>query len=178
MNTLLTMFLVGVSLSMDTFSLALCYGTLNISKIKTIILSITVGLFHFFMPLLGLTIGNFVINNIIIDGKYIILIILSFIGIDMILSSIKNEEKKLLTSFVGILLFAFSVSIDSFSTGIGLKLMTNDILSSLIIFSITSAGFTFLGIKLGKILNEKYGKYACIGGGVVLIMLGIFFFLN
>lgn len=178
MNTILTMFLIGLSLSMDTFSLALCYGTLNISKIKTIILSITVGVFHFFMPLLGLTIGNIVINNIIVDGKYIILIILSFIGIDMILSSFKNEEKKLLTSFIGILLFAFSVSIDSFSTGLGLNLMTDNIISAVTIFSLTSAIFTFLGIKLGKCLSDKFGKYACIGGGIVLIILGIFFFLN
>jgi len=175
MNTLLKMFLVGVSLSMDTFSLALCYGTLSLSKSKSIILSIIVGIFHFLMPILGLTIGNVVINNIIIDGKYIILIILSFIGIDMILSSFKNEEKKLLTSFIGMLLFSFSVSIDSFSTGLGLNLMTNNILGTLIIFSLTSASFTFLGIKLGKILNEKYGKYACIIGGTILIILGIFF---
>ena len=178
MNSLLAIFLVGISLSMDTFSLSLCYGTLNISNKKTIILSTIVGLFHFFMPILGLTIGNFIIEHLIIDGKYIILIILSIIGIDMIFSSFKTEERKILTSIFGILIFAFSVSLDSFSTGLGLNLMTNNILGSLIIFTITSASFTFLGVKLGKKLNNKFGKISNMVGGIVLILMGIYFFFK
>lgn len=175
MNTLLTIFLIGISLSMDTFSLSLCYGTLNIPKSKCIALSLVVGIFHFFMPLLGLTVGNMIIGKIIIDGKYIVLIILSLIGIDMILSSFKDEEKKVLTSFAGIILFAFSVSIDSFSTGLGLNLITNNILSAVIIFSLTSSIFTYLGVKLGTKLNEKFGKISNIIGGTVLILIGICF---
>jgi len=178
MNSLLAMFLVGISLSMDTFSLSLCYGTLNLNTNKTIILSIIVGVFHFFMPIVGLTIGNFVIEHLIIDGKYLILIILSLIGIDMLFSSFKTEEKKLLTSFLGILIFAFSVSLDSFSTGLGLNLMTNNIIGSLIIFTITSTSFTFLGVRLGKKLNDKFGKISNMLGGIVLIIMGIYFFLN
>ena len=178
MNSLLAIFLVGISLSMDTFSLSLCYGTLNIGNKKTIILSTIVGLFHFFMPILGLTIGNFIIEHLIIDGKYIILIILSIIGIDMIFSSFKTEERKMLTSMFGILIFAFSVSLDSFSTGLGLNLMTNNIFGSLIIFTITSSTFTLLGIKLGKKLNNKFGKISNMVGGIVLIIIGIYFFFK
>ena len=178
MNTLFTMFLVGVSLSMDTFSLSLCYGTLNLDKKKAIILSAIVGTFHFIMPLIGMTIGNLVINNLIINEKYLILIIFSIIGIDMIYEAFKENDKTLLTSLMGILLFAFSVSIDSFSAGIGLNIMTNNIIETLIIFTITSAIFTFLGIKLGKTLNMKFGKISSILGGLVLIILGIYFFFH
>lgn len=178
MNSLLAIILVGISLSMDTFSLSLCYGTLNLNIKKTIILSIIVGIFHFFMPILGLTIGNFIIEHLIIDGKYLILIILSILGIDMIFSAFKTDEKKLLTSFLGILIFAFSVSLDSFSTGLGLNLMTNNILGSLIIFTMTSASFTFLGVIMGKKLNDKFGKISNIVGGLVLIIMGIYFFLS
>ena len=178
MHTLFTMFLVGVSLSMDTFSLSLCYGTLNLNNKKSILLSIIVGIFHFVMPLIGLTIGNAIINSLIIDGKYLILIILSLIGIDMILEAFKENEKTLLTSFGGILLFAFSVSLDSFSTGLGLNLMTNNIIGTLIIFTITSASFTYLGIKLGKTLSSKFGKISNIIGGIILILLGFYFFFH
>ena len=178
MSPQITIFLIAISLSMDTFSLSLCYGTLNLSKNKVIILSIIVGIFHYFMPLIGMSIGNAIINKLIIDSKYIILIILSFIGIDMILSAIKNEEKNLLTSFIGIILFAFSVSIDSFSTGLGLKLITNEVFDAALIFSIVSALFTYAGIKLGKYLSDKYGKIANIMGGIVLIIIGIVFFFK
>lgn len=175
MSTQLTIFLIAISLSMDTFSLSLCYGTLKLPRNKTILLSLIVGIFHYFMPLIGMSIGSAIIDKLIIDGKYIILIILSFIGVDMILSAIKNEEKNMLTSFLGIIIFAFSVSIDSFSTGLGLKLITNEVFDSVLIFSIVSALFTYAGIKLGKFLSDKYGKIANILGGVVLILIGVLF---
>ena len=178
MHKLFTMFLVGVSLSMDTFSLSLCYGTLNLNNRKTILLSLIVGIFHFFMPIMGFTIGNLIINNLVIDGKYLILLIFSVIGVDMLVEAFKEKEKTMLTNFIGILLFAFSVSIDSFSTGIGLKLMTNNIIGSLIIFTLTSSIFTYFGVKLGKVLNTKFGRISNIAGGIILILLGIYFFFN
>ncbi len=178
MQEILTLFLLAISLSMDTFSLSLCFGTMNISKIKTILLSSTVGIFHFIMPLLGMTIGNTILKNILVDGKYILLLILSVIGIDMIVSAFKDEEKKLLTSFGAIILFALSVSIDSFSTGIGLNLITQNTLLALLSFTFFSASFTLLGILLGKKLSNKYGKGASIIGGIILIVLGLYFFIN
>ena len=42
---------------MDAFSLAFSYGIKSISKKNVIITAITVGLFHFFMPLLGNMVG-------------------------------------------------------------------------------------------------------------------------
>ena len=178
MQELLTILLLAVSLSMDTFSLSLCFGTMNVTKKQVYTLSIIVGIFHFIMPFIGLNIGNVIIEHIIVDSKYILLMILSIIGIDMIISSIKNEEKRFLLSFGGILLFAFSVSLDSFSTGLGLNLMTDNILFALSSFSICSFLFTYMGVKLGNKLSDKYGRTAGIIGGIVLILLGIYFFIK
>jgi len=50
--------MIGVSLSMDTFSISLSLGTFNISKRKTLFLSILVGIMHFFMPLFGTILGT------------------------------------------------------------------------------------------------------------------------
>ena len=49
--------IIAVSLSMDAFSLSLAYGTVNLDKKSRLKLSIIVGLYHFFMPLLGNLIG-------------------------------------------------------------------------------------------------------------------------
>ena len=45
--------LIGISLSMDTFSLALSMGTYEKKKKKIVIYSLIVGTFHFILPLLG-----------------------------------------------------------------------------------------------------------------------------
>jgi putative Mn2+ efflux pump MntP len=48
---------IAISLSMDAFSLSLAYGTLDIDKKNIYTLSIIVGIYHFFMPLIGYFVG-------------------------------------------------------------------------------------------------------------------------
>ena len=177
MNNLLTTILIGIGLSMDAFSLSFSYGTLNINKKDRLILAFLVGLFHFFMPLLGLFIGNIILKYIIIDLDILLAIIISLIGIEMIISSIKKEDNTMLLSLLSFILFAFSVSIDSFSVGIGLKGINNNYLQVSIIFSLCSFIFTYVGLILGTKLSDLVGRYAKTIGGIILIGLGICYFL-
>lgn len=127
------------------------------------------------MPLLGLTIGSFITSKIIFNPNILVGIILSLISIEMIISSFKEQEDKFLTSMLGYILFGLSVSIDSLTTGIGLSAITNSYILSVTIFSIISFIFTFLGLNLGNILNQKYGKASTIIGGTILLILGIIY---
>lgn len=162
---------------MDAFSLALIYGMSNLNSKDKIILSLIVGIYHFIMPLIGLEFGFLIskINFISID--IIASIILVYIGIDLIISNYK-EEDKLLISLVGFLMFGLSVSIDSLSVGIGLKALTNNYFLSAITFSITSFIFTYLGLILGNILGKKVGTYSKTIGGIILIIIAIIIFLK
>ncbi len=60
--SLITIFLIAISISMDAFSLSLLYGTKNINNKTIIMQSILVGIFHFFMPLFGLFLGKRIIT--------------------------------------------------------------------------------------------------------------------
>lgn len=177
MNNLLTTILIGIGLSMDAFSLSFSYGTLNINKKDRIILSSIVGLFHFFMPLLGLFVGNIILKYLIVDLDILLAIIISLIGIEMTISSFKREDNNLLISLLSFILFGFSVSIDSFSVGIGLKGINNNYYEVSLIFSLCSFIFTYIGLMLGTKLNELVGKYAKTIGGIILIGLGFYYFL-
>ena len=160
---------------MDAFSLSLLYGTEGIQKKEKIILSIIVGIYHFIMPLVGLSIGSFITSKIIFNPDIIIGIILCLIAVEMLMSSFKEKEEKFLLSIPGFLMFGLSVSIDSLTTGIGLPAITNNCILTCIIFFITSLFFTFLGLNLGNILNQKYGKISTIAGGFMLLILGIIY---
>lgn len=71
-------------------------------------------------------------------------------------------------------LFAFGVSIDAFSTGLGLNAITNNIYLAMLIFSATSFSFTLLGLNIGKFASKKLGKKASILGFLILIILGLY----
>ncbi|MGN1000585.1 MAG: manganese efflux pump MntP family protein [Bacilli bacterium] len=172
MLSFLTLLLIGISLSMDTFSLSIIYGTLNLEKKKIYLLSIIVGMFHFLMPLLGNMIGSQLLNKLPFNPDIVVGAIFILIAIQMIL---QKEEVMDLTKLVAFFVFGFTVSLDSFSVGIGISRITQYPLSAYFIFSITSFIFTFLGLMFGKSLSNKFGNKATFIGAVILGVLGLIY---
>jgi len=177
MSSFFTVLIIGISLSMDAFSLALIYGMQGMTNKNKIILSTIVGIYHFIMPLIGLTFGT-ILNNInIISIDLVATLILIYIGLDLIISNSKKEDS-LEISKIGFLIFGLSVSIDSLTVGIGLKAITNNYLVSSTTFSLASLIFTYLGLFFGNIIGNKIGPYSKILGGIVLIIISILLFLH
>ena len=176
MSSFFTILIIGISLSMDAFSLALIYGIQGMSKYEKIYLSLIVGIYHFIMPLIGLTFGTILSNINLISIDIIAMLILIYIGFDLIISNQKKEER-LEISKIGFIIFGLSVSIDSLTVGIGLKAITNNFFLSSITFSLTSLIFTYLGLTLGNIIGSKIGSYSKILGGIILIIIAILLFI-
>lgn len=169
--------MIAVSLSMDAFSLSLAYGTLGLKKKKIISLSIVVGIYHFFMPLLGMNVGELILKILPINPDLIVLIVLSVIGLEMIIESFKDDKEVKDMSFIELIAFGLAVSIDSFSVGLGLRALYEYPIISSLFFSLSSFIFTYLGLKLGKTINDKVGKISTLLGGIVLIIIGILYML-
>ena len=163
---------MAIGLSMDAFSLALAYGATKIPINKKVLLSITVGIFHFFMPKLGALIGTELLLNYIAKANYLVGIIFLILAIEMLLSR-KEEKTGSITNMISIILFSFTVSIDSFSVGIALSLTTTNINSPCIIFALISTLFTFLGVELGSKIAYKFENKAEYIGIIILLILGI-----
>ena len=129
------------------------------------------------MPLIGLTFGTILDNINIISIDIIASLILVYIGIDLIISNYKKEDRMEINKN-GFLIFGLSVSIDSLTVGIGLKAITDDYLISSIVFSLTSLIFTYLGLTLGNIIGNKIGSYSKLLGGIILIFIALITFIK
>ena len=175
MMQLISIFVIAIGLSMDAFSLSILYGTLNFNKQKTILLSFFVGVFHFFMPLLGNMLGIVLLRVLPVTTNFVVGIIFFVISVQMFLSVFKKEEIIDLKGILAIIFFAFTVSIDSFSVGIGLNAIFKNNLIAVSIFSITSFMFTFVGLSIGSRLTQKFGKVSIIIGSIVLFTMSFFY---
>lgn len=176
MNDTLIYFFIAIGLSMDAFSLAIAYGTTAISMKKKIILSLTVGIFHYFMPQLGALLGTELLLNYVAKANYLVGIIFIILALEMFFSR-KDKKSGAITNLISIILFAFTVSIDSFSVGIALSLTTNNITTACFIFAGISTMFTFLGIELGNKIAKKFESKAEYIGIIILLLLGIKYLL-
>ena len=161
---------VGISLSIDAFSLAISIGiNKKIYKKHMLYVSI-VGLFHFFMPIFGYLLRIIINNIIVISNKIIFSAVLIFIMIGII--NEKDDNK----TYISPLLFGFSVSLDSFLIGISLD--KSKILIASLIFSITSYLFTYFGFKIASKIRKKFShnlKLISISILLVLLFYNIFF---
>ena len=150
MKELVSILLIGISLSMDTFSLSLSLGTLNEYKKRLRILPFLVGILHFFMPLFGNILGSNIIMLLSLTTNKILCFILIFLAFNIAYYFFKEEETNFNLSIIGILLLALSVSIDSFSVGLGIRAITNKYYLASLIFAICSSSFTYLGLTIGR----------------------------
>lgn len=166
-------FMLAIGLSMDAFSLALIYGTLNLKSSMQKLMSIMVGIFHFFMPIIGYQIGELILKLIKINPEILVGIIFIILAIEMIISLKEENNIKTLTNFISVIFFAFTVSIDSFSIGIGFGAIKSKILIPSLIFMLTSMTFTYIGVRLGNKLKKHFGNITTIIGAIILMILGI-----
>lgn len=168
---------LAIALSMDAFSLALCLGTLNFSYKKMLMISVTVGIFHFIMPIIGMYIAEIILKFVIFNPKYISFIVFFILGLFMIFDKNETNVNKIFNIF-SIVLFALLVSIDSFVAGIGLENIYNNHIVCTLTFTIFSSLFTLSGLFLGKYINSKIGNVSKLIGGIILIVLSIHYLTN
>lgn len=158
---------------MDAFALALSYGIKSVKIKNVIITATTVGLFHFFMPLIGNCVGVSLFEYTIIKPKYVLFAVFLILSIDMFTHFFEEEPKIRPLNLIGTILFAISVSFDSFSVGIGINYLYDNILLVVSSFCFISCFFTILGFWLGKKLSGSIGKYSFLLGSVTLFLYSI-----
>ncbi len=157
---------------MDAFSLSIFLGTI-LSKKSAIILIILIGIFHFFMPILGAVFGYKISGLINLNGDLIFGVILLLLSGQIFLNLYKEEEFNKEFNLYELLLLAFGVAIDSFSVGFGLSFSDNFVFYSSLIFSFCSMIFTYIGLLIGKYTSDVLGVYSKIIGGIVLLSFAI-----
>ena len=178
MQELVSIILIGVSLSMDTFSLSLSLGPIIHNSKYSYILPILVGIFHFLMPILGNYLGVRIMVLLQVASNILLGIVLIIIGINLIINYFNDEKKDINFNSINTIIFAISVSIDSFSVGLGISDITNNYLMAALVFAISSFCFTYLGLLIGKYSHKYIGNYATLIGIILLIVLGIYHLLT
>lgn len=169
---MLSIFLIGLALSMDAFSLSLGFGTTIIPKNKKLHIALLVGIMHFFMPLLGIYISDKLGTIFEINFSILIIIIFIYAGIIMI-KDLNSKEKSLNYSYINMLILSFSVSVDSFSIGLVLQTYNLKFLLPSTIFFLCSFSITYIGLTIGEYSTKYLKTKAPILGATIFFILAI-----
>ena len=177
---LLSILLIGISLSMDAFAVSVTNGlTLKSFNVRHALwMGLYFGGFQFLMPLLGFLLGSTVSHYIMRFGPYISFALLAFIGGKMLLESLRptGDDGAGMTDLThrSLLAAAVATSIDALAVGVSFAFQEElRLLPSCLLIGCTTFVISFLGAMLGSRIPGLSGKKAGIVGGVVLIGIGI-----
>lgn len=177
---LFTLLMIGTALGMDAFSLGIGMGMRGIRLLTIAKVSLTIGLFHIVMPLIGIGLGLFLTAYVGNIASYIGGFILVALGLHMLWDSLFSVDARgplLKTTFWGLLLFSFSVSLDALSVGFSFGLFKVNTMLAVLIFGVLGAVLAALGLLLGRRVGGWLGEYSEIFGAVILLGFGIKFLL-
>ncbi|MFJ7726008.1 manganese efflux pump MntP family protein [Neobacillus sp. NPDC097160] len=171
---LVTLLLMAFALGMDAFSVGLGMGMYKLRMKKIFNIGITIGLFHVWMPLVGLIAGKFLSDKFGVFATFIGGLLLILLGVQMVWSTVKKGEEKVISPVgFGLLLFALSVSLDSFSVGLTLGIYGAKTIMVIICFGIVATVLTWAGLLLGRKVQSWLGTYSEALGGAILLAFGL-----
>ncbi len=176
--SLFSVFLIGVSLSMDAFAVSIAKGMCakNNRLRCAMTLAFWFGLFQAGMPLIGWLSGSLFESFITSIDHWIAFLLLGIIGLNMIRDALKEEdedEQACNLALSHVLLLALATSIDAFAVGITFAFLKVDILVSVLMIGVTTFVLCFFAVYLGSSLGSFLKRYAGIFGGGMLILIGL-----
>ena len=171
--------LLGIALAMDSLAVSIVNGIKykNYKKKEMFLASLSFGVFQGLMPLLGYLVFTPFIKYVEKVDHWIVLILLSYIGIGMIKESFEKEdeikEKSEEFTFKVLMIESIATAIDALSVGVALPdLALNPYLSCLVICLCTFV-ICIIGHMLGKKIAMLLKNKALLLGGIILIAIGV-----
>ncbi len=179
--------LLGVGLAMDAFSVSLANG-LNEHQMKKSKMFGVAGVFAFFqalMPMIGWICVHTIVSHFKVFEKFIpwiALVLLLFIGGEMLVDGIRNkdsEDEKTNVGIAALLIQGVATSIDALSVGFTIAEygLIMAIVCALIIAAVTFI-ICMAGLIIGKKVGTKFSNKAAIFGGIILIIIGLEIFIT
>ncbi|GHV56898.1 putative manganese efflux pump MntP [Spirochaetia bacterium] len=184
---MLSIVLIGVSLSMDAFAISVSSG-ISIPGLRpfyAVRSSFFFGLFQFIMPVAGWFLGSTFAGYIDAFDHWVVFALLAFIGGKMAFESLrskdggeKDEGGKAVESGgdirnMGTLLtLSAATSIDALAVGVSFSLLKQGIWLNAGIIGVVTLLICLAGFEFGRRLGRLFEKWAGLAGGLMLIGIG------
>jgi putative Mn2+ efflux pump MntP len=126
-------------------------------------------------PVIGWALGRAASAYIEAFDHWIAFGLLIGIGGKMIWDAVRRheeEEKPSSHSFLVLAMTAVGTSIDALAVGVTLALIDASILVNALAIGAATFTMTTIGVMAGRMLGEKFGRYAEAAGGLILIAIG------
>ena len=171
--------LLAASLCADCLAVSLCSGvTLRSARWREILgVALAFAVIQAGLLLAGWAFGYLFVGMVEKISHIIAFLLLLYVGGSMLIEGIKGEaEVRDLSSWRNIILGGLATSIDALAVGVAQSMEGADwpaFLPLLVAVFVITALSVIIGLRGGRAIGERFGRWAEIVGGVVLIAIGV-----
>lgn len=171
--------LLAASLCADCLAVSLCSGvTLRSVRWREILgVALAFAVIQAGLLLAGWAFGYFFVGLVEKISHIIAFLLLLYVGGSMLIEGIKGEaEVRDLSSWRNIILGGLATSIDALAVGVAQSMEGADwpaFLPLLVAVFVITALSVVVGLRGGRAIGARFGRWAEIVGGVVLIAIGV-----
>jgi putative Mn2+ efflux pump MntP len=179
----LTILIIALGLSFDTFAVSLSYGVIRSGILfrQASWIAIVLALFQGGLTIAGYFLGSIISDALKATDHWVALGLLGFLGAKMIVEGMKktrDEEPKDYTSNFVLVTIALGTSIDAFAVGISFALLDVKIWEAGVLIGAITFLASMTAIRIGKSAGARLGNKVEIIGGLLLIAIGLKIFLE
>lgn len=172
----LEILILSIGLAMDAFAVSICKSTQmkEDSAYKKTTLAFLFGAFQCVMPIIGAIVGAQFSQNFDEWDHWVIFITLGYLGINMIRTSLSDEEEDTTTvDWKEMLALSVATSIDALAVGVTIALLHVDVYFASLTIGIITFLVCLVGIFSGYHMMKAFRERAEMAGGVILIIIGV-----
>ncbi|GHU19444.1 putative manganese efflux pump MntP 2 [Spirochaetia bacterium] len=189
---MLSIVLIGVSLSMDAFAISVSSG-ISIPGLRSFYAlrsSFFFGLFQFIMPVAGWFLGSTFAGYIDAFDHWVVFALLAFIGGKMAIEALRSskgavedkgskaaesgrtEKNNDIRNMGTLLTLSAATSIDALAVGVSFSLLKQGVWLNAGIIGVVTLLICLAGFEFGRRLGRLFEKWAGLAGGLMLIGIG------
>ena len=172
----LEILILSIGLAMDAFAVSICKSTQmkEDSAYKKTTLAFLFGAFQCVMPIIGAIVGAQFSQNFDEWDHWVIFITLGYLGINMIRTSLSDEEEDTTTvDWKEMLALSVATSIDALAVGVTIALLHVDVYFASLTIGVITFLVCLVGIFSGHHMMKAFRERAEMAGGVILIIIGV-----
>lgn len=179
--TILEIWMLGVALAMDCFSVSIAQGlsAKHVILPPMTALALSFGIFQAGMTLLGY-LGTSVFSHHFLHLDYLAVLLLLYLGVKMMWDGFKKKDHADCLNIlkpVAIIMLSIATSIDALAVGISLACLQNTTTTAILqasgIIGLCSTLFSVAGLWIGIKASRHINIRSEILGGIILICIGL-----
>ncbi|MGH7984770.1 MAG: manganese efflux pump MntP family protein [Candidatus Binataceae bacterium] len=179
-SVLAKIFVVALAVGLDVLAVSIGVGVTRFGYGARLRLGFAFASAEILMQVIGYELGSGAGALLGEFAAYAGFILLALIGAVMIRNSLRHASAVEFdpTRGAGLLVSSLSISLDSLGVGIALPSVGIPLAPLLIVVSVTTTAFTFVGFAFGARLGQRYERKSECAAGIILLALAALFSLE